>query len=1237
MNCIYDTFTNLYSLSKTLKFELIPEPATLKILKEKQIIQKDFELNENYQKVKPIFNQIHSEFIEESLGSAVNSQINWNEYFEIYKIGKNEKDKAKLDSLRKEKTLIEKKLRSEITKLFNVTSEKWKSNPEYVDDRGKCLFKKNGPEILAEKGILKLLYIKYQNKSGLELLKSFDSFFTYFSGFNQNRENYYSSDEKSTAISYRIVHENLPKFCENLLDYQNKINQNITIDNLDIFDINYFNECLSQKGINKYNQAIGGFRDESDIASFKVQGINEKINLYFQKTKQKLPKLKFLYKQIGVIQEKKELFFLIDGHDHTLKNTLELCLKESTLYNQRINDLVCSILRAENLDQIYLSKAALNTIQRKYFNNWQVVEDEFINQKLFTKKKNKEEIRLTIPEFISIDKFKFVFNNLSEIDAKDIFKEKYQNLFILKNKFDIFVKIIEQEFSWNYLEFNQSLENKKLFSDSEWNRVTWVLAKTNLEKIINNLSEKPDTEQKNIIKTFLDSSLVLLQMLKYFKIKESGVGIVNWDGDFYNELDNITQSYPLFKWYDAVRNYLTRKPFSEDKIKVNFEKGNLLGGWPDSPEGNTQYGGFIFRKNNNYFLGISQDARLFDLTKNPNSHNNDGSFEKMDLKQLDGKTIYGSIYGGKYQTKYAKDKDNISNYELIKRVKDILKEKSTYFPQLNQIIDGDFDDPKKLATEISSKTLYSIDFFKVSENYINEVTSRTNKPLYLFKISNKYLKNSNQNNKNNLHTKFFLKLFEKQNNESLFKLCGGGEIFFRKASVDQKIDESRKTSIKIVKNKRYTEDKYFFHVPIALNATKPGYYKDFNKRINEDLIGNKNNVHIIGIDRGEKHLAYYSVINQKGEIVEQGSLNKDLLGKDYGEKLEFIAKEREKARENWDQINKIKDLKDGYISQVTKRISDLVIKHNGIVVFEDLNSGFKRGRQKIEKSVYQKLELALIKKLNYLVDKNKHDGETLSVTNALQLTPPTDNFGEIKGKQWGIIFYTTAAYTSVTDPITGFRKNIYLKKSAKNIMRENILKLDNIIFDQNNLCFRFDYSLNKFQKDTSNKKWSCYTHVDRICNEYDKKINKWVPTSICLTEKLNDLFKSENIDINKNIIEQIKNKENLNNKFYEDLTFYINLLFQLRNSNSSKEIDFIYSPIEPFFDSRKYQQEGQNLDFTEKAKLPVHGDSNGAYNIARKGLIMFKRIKLTPDKPDLFIGNEYWDCVAQNWEEFIRS
>ena len=47
----------------------------------------------------------------------------------------------------------------------------------------------------------------------------------------------------------------------------------------------------------------------------------------------------------------------------------------------------------------------------------------------------------------------------------------------------------------------------------------------------------------------------------------------------------------------------------------------------------------------------------------------------------------------------------------------------------------------------------------------------------------------------------------------------------------------------------------------------------FNKNVLCFLRDNPN-VNIIGIDRGERHLAYYSVVNQQGKILEQGSFNK---------------------------------------------------------------------------------------------------------------------------------------------------------------------------------------------------------------------------------------------------------------------------------------------------------------------------------------------------------------------------
>ena len=96
-----------------------------------------------------------------------------------------------------------------------------------------------------------------------------------------------------------------------------------------------------------------------------------------------------------------------------------------------------------------------------------------------------------------------------------------------------------------------------------------------------------------------------------------------------------------------------------------------------------------------------------------------------------------------------------------------------------------------------------------------------------------------------------------------------------------------------------------------------------------------------------------------------------------------------------------------------------MVKYHAIVVLEDLNMGFMRGRQKVEKQVYQKFEKMLIDKLNYLVDKKADASVSGGLLNAYQLTSKFDSFQKL-GKQSGFLFYIPAWNTSKIDPVTGF-------------------------------------------------------------------------------------------------------------------------------------------------------------------------------------------------------------------------
>ena len=75
----------------------------------------------------------------------------------------------------------------------------------------------------------------------------------------------------------------------------------------------------------------------------------------------------------------------------------------------------------------------------------------------------------------------------------------------------------------------------------------------------------------------------------------------------------------------------------------------------------------------------------------------------------------------------------------------------------------------------------------------------------------------------------------------------------------------------IVKDRRYTKPHFQFHVPMTINFRSKGNVR-INEMVNEYLKDNPD-VNIIGLDRGERHLIYLTLINQKGDILKQKTFN----------------------------------------------------------------------------------------------------------------------------------------------------------------------------------------------------------------------------------------------------------------------------------------------------------------------------------------------------------------------------
>ena len=502
-----------------------------------------------------------------------------------------------------------------------------------------------------------------------------------------------------------------------------------------------------------------------------------------------------------------------------------------------------------------------------------------------------------------------------------------------------------------------------------------------------------------------------------------------------------------------------------------------------------------------------------------------------------------------------------------------------------------------------------------------------------------------------MHTLYWKALFDKANlADVVYKLNGQAEVFYRKRSLQKEnttvhkalqpiknknTQNEKSTSTfdyDIVKDRRYTVDKFHFHVPITINFKSSG-----RPNINEhvlDIIRHHGIEHVIGIDRGERHLLYLSLIDLKGRIIKQMTLNeiKQQTGGNYGTNYKELLAAREgdraEARRNWKKIENIKDLKAGYLSQVVHVIAQMMVEYNAIVVLEDLNMGFMRGRQKIERSVYEQFEHMLIDKLNFYVDKKKEACAPGGLLHGLQLANKFESFNKL-GKQSGCLFYVPAWNTSKIDPVTGFVNMLDARYESVESSRCFFSRFDVIRYNEEKNWFEFTFDYNNFHAklDGTKTQWTLCTYGSRIKTfRNPAKLNQWDNEEVVLTDEFKKVFANAGINIHGNLKEAIcslAKREHL-----EPLMHLMKLLLQLRNSKTNSEVDYMLSPVAEngvFYDSRSCN-----------GNLPIDADANGAYNIARKGLWVLRQIQDSKpgDKLNLALSNKEWLRFVQEKSNF---
>ena len=1345
-----ELFNNLYSLTKTIKFELRPIPETKKWIdefgkiftqeadsSEDNFFKRDMDIAEAKRIIQDVLNSVHETIINNALTSDEAKAIDISSYYEL-------SNQTNPDLGNEEKNLREKiKLCfiAELKKFNGNFSSKEKKNQDKDDELSGLM------KVLGSSYMLNYLSETAGNyastghkaRSIKNACANLNKFWGVLSQYVENRNNYYVCDkEQDTAVATRIVSDLLPVFCKNCREYTNNkeeydsifhylkstdttmlikdsaTGEMKTVEGFDssIYNINEFYKYISQAGIEKYNAAI---------SKNKVL-----VNLYNQQKRgSHIKGFVTLHKQIGCKEANStEKIVICKDWDSTVSKdngiSLEAMLnkvtcmvneivapKQPDMLSPRLSNLTSWLENVKDWEGIYVSDKALKTISSRYLEDWYSLQQLLIKEKSVgsynASRESNEQFKLN-----SAVELAPVFRAFDGKDFESAFK---------KNVYNEYSEVLDRNLPLSRNLLNIMCHDLKQKIDNELPKY-----EENITTILNTTEHREGFFKKDnsidVITDYLDCILSIVHIVSFFSVRQNKIKGSPYNMELFQIVSSLLESDLGNRraWYDEIRNYLLRLPqdeIKENKLKLNFNSSQLLQGWHVNKTKDRL--SLILKNEGVYHLCILKKSpscnTLFDIKEKIYVEKSEAY--RMIVCPMKYETLlkkYKPMFGHRYA-------EETNEADAILRFQQMIREKWLgEYPDLKLVAEKQYKVAKELKDDVNriiKMDKYSQCHYKPIDWSLVEEYAQKGK-IYVFKIHSKDYKETSKGKKD-LQTIYWNDVL---NGHSQHQLSANGEIFRREAiskqkpikhsegsvlvnkryadgkpipesiyniayailnnlnipeSVDEKDNEKAKSLIdskKIVYRKAwmditkdarfYGKEKYFLHNPLCLNYKARGFankaisedkaYNTINPQIQERMHEGEMSPAFIGIDRGEKNLIYACKVNTDGEILFCKHYN-SINGLNYLEKLEERADSRIKAKQGWKQQESIKNLKDGYISYVVHQLLDDAIplddenKNPSYIVLEKLSREMKQGRQNREQQIYQKFELALAKKLSFYVNKDVEEGKPGSIQMPLQFVPPVNTFDQIDRKDsFGIMLYTRANYTSVTDPLTGWRKTIYIANGNNEVVLSQLTTaFDDIYFDGKDYVFAY------VEKNTGHR-WLMYSGVngqslDRF--EYNKTTKQYDAYNI--VEILDKLF--ANFDKSSSLLKQIKEgielkKAEEGRTAYGSLRKAINMIQQIRNTGNAKKNDnFLQSPVRnengEHFDTRNAQDFG-NLHFIKDA------DANGAFNIARKGIIMdahykywAEQKKTTTNKMpslSLYVSDKEWDMWLldrKKWEDCL--
>jgi len=632
---MFENFTQIYSLQKTLRFGLIPVGETAERIEDfksqylRGEVVKSEQRAKDYQAIKKLIDDYHREYIEGCLTEPVDKKTGeildfstaLEEAFSYY-----QRLKENPAEHRKEWESAQEGLRKKL-----VTS--------FVDNDG--LFKKEFitrdlPGWLQKKG----LWEEHRNT-----VESFKKFTTYFTGFHENRKNMYAAEAQGTAIANRLMNENLPRFFNNCMAYyeiqekypdlmfqvDSELLKKMGVQSLDdAFKTRCFVHLLAQSGIDGFQELLGGKVNEQGS---KIQGLNEQINLYRQQhpdVARGFPRFTKLHKQILSDRESHSFIPEAFEDDKQLLESLKEYINEAR--GKLLSELEESMekLSEADLSRVYIKGASLASLSQEIFHFFGAIPDAIrwhAEDKISTKKGRERFIKQDVYALADVDSL--ISGYIGQLDAND---EMRQLLKALSDSTRPASSFLQEQFNKKLADLAQYIEQVKPLLELDELSRNRRLPKDDCDK------GGEGFQQVEAIREMLDAFMEVSHAVKSLHLVKGRkpIDMPDVDTGFYAGFAEAYEAFsqPTVSLYNKTRNHLTKKSFSRDKVKVNFDAPTLLNGWDLNKESDNK--SIILRKDGNYYLAIMHPTHTKVFSDYPLPKAGEAVYEKMNYKLLSG-------------------------------------------------------------------------------------------------------------------------------------------------------------------------------------------------------------------------------------------------------------------------------------------------------------------------------------------------------------------------------------------------------------------------------------------------------------------------------------------------------------------------------------------------------------------------------------------------------------------------